>query len=194
MTQATLVETCRHNLQTSLLAQIGVAESRTWKQLVQKGEQAKETVAGVKAEEGKPRPQKSTRRVPEAFFQVKRKDTLAIETKSPSKSQLARGDSSSSQPRSNKQYSFKDEHLDSLFKLLSKSNRLKHFEARRPEEVGKTDNPNYCLYHKMLGHHTKSFSIFKDILQALIDAEVLKLGPEQKKVTANMMSFLQLGV
>ena len=34
MTQASLVETCRHNLQTSLLAQIGVAESRTWKQLV----------------------------------------------------------------------------------------------------------------------------------------------------------------
>ena len=32
--------------------------------------------------------------------------------------------------------------------------------------------------------------IFKDILQALIDAEVLKLRPEQKKVTANM-SFLQ---
>ena len=28
MIQATLVETCRHNLQTSLLAQIGVAESR----------------------------------------------------------------------------------------------------------------------------------------------------------------------
>ena len=31
MTQATLVETCRHNLQTLLLAQTGVAESRTWK-------------------------------------------------------------------------------------------------------------------------------------------------------------------
>ena len=29
VTHATLVETCRHNLQTSLLAQIGVAESRT---------------------------------------------------------------------------------------------------------------------------------------------------------------------
>ena len=29
VTRATLVETCRHNLQTSLLAQIGVAESRT---------------------------------------------------------------------------------------------------------------------------------------------------------------------
>jgi len=29
MTQATLMQTCRHNLQTSLLTQIGVAESRT---------------------------------------------------------------------------------------------------------------------------------------------------------------------
>ena len=75
-----------------------------------------------------------------------------------------------------------------LFKLLNKSNRLKLPEARRPEEVGKTDNPNYCLYHRMLGHPTKSCYIFKDILQALIDAEVLKLRPEQKKVTANMTS------
>ena len=29
------------------------------------------------------------------------------------------------QPRANKQYSFKDEHVDLLFKLLNKSNRLK---------------------------------------------------------------------
>jgi len=85
----------------------------------------------------------------------------------------------------------KDEHVDSLFKLLNKSNRLKLSEAKRPEEVGKSDNPNYCLYHKMLGHPTKSCYVFKDILQALIDAKVLKLHPEQKKVTANMTSFLQ---
>ena len=56
--------------------------------------------------------------------------------------------------------------------------------------VTKTDNPNYCMYHRMLGHPTKSCYVFKDILPALIDAEVLKLRPEQKKVTANMTSFL----
>ena len=38
----------------------------------------------------------------------------------------------------------------------------------------------------MLGHPTKNCYIFKDVLQALIEAEVLKLCPEQKKVTANM--------
>jgi len=81
-----------------------------------------------------------------------------------------------------------------LFKLLNKSNRLKLPEARRLDEVGKTDNPNYCLYHRMLGHPTKSYYIFKDILQALTDAKVLKLHSEQKKVTANMTSFLQFGV
>jgi len=116
---------------------------------------------------------------------------LATETKSPVKPQPARGGGSSSQPRANKQYAFKDEHVDSLFKLLNKSNRLKLPEARRPEEDGKSDNPNYCLYHKMQGHPTKSYYVFKDIFQALINAKVLKLRPEQKKVTTNMTSFLQ---
>ena len=103
---------------------------------------------------------------------------MATETKSPVKSQPVKGSGSSSQPRASKQYSFKDEHVNSLFKLLNKNNRLKLPEARRPEEVGKTDNPNYCLYHRMLGHPTKSCYVFKDILQALIDIEVLKLRPE----------------
>ena len=77
-----------------------------------------------------------------------------------------------------------------MFKLLNKSNRLKLPKARRPEEVSKIDNPNYCVYHRILGHPTKSCYVFKDILQALIDAEVLKLRPEKKKVMANMTSFL----
>ena len=49
MTQSTLMERCRHNLQNSLLAQMGVAECRTWKQLVIQGEQTEESIARVKA-------------------------------------------------------------------------------------------------------------------------------------------------
>jgi len=161
--------------------------------LVQQGEQAKKIIASVRAEKNKPRPKKLIRRTLEVSIQSKRKDTLATETKAPSKPQPARGGSSSSQPRTNKQYSFKDEHVDSLFKLLNKGSKLKLPEVRLPKEVSKTDNPNYCLYHMMLGHLTKSFYIFKDI-EALIDPDVLKLRLEQKKVTANMMSFLQFRV
>ena len=96
MTQATLAEICRHNLQTSLLTQIWVAKIRTWKQLVQQGEQAEEIIARVRAEENKPRLEKLTRHVPEVSFQSKTKDTLATETKSPVKPQLTRGGGSSS--------------------------------------------------------------------------------------------------
>ena len=118
---------------------------------------------------------------------------MATESTSPGKPQVTKGNAASGQARSNKQYSFKDEHVVSLFKLLYKSNKLKLPEAKRPEEVGKTDDPNYCIYHRMVGHPTKSCFIFKDVLQALIDAEVLKLRPEQKKVTANTV-FLQFGI
>jgi len=84
----------------------------------------------------------------------------------------------SSQPHANKLFSFKDKHLISLFKLLQKSNQLKLPKIRRPEEVEKSDDPSYYLYHRMLGHPTKNCYIFKDVLQALIDAEALKLHPE----------------
>jgi len=101
----------------------------------------------------------------------------------------------SGQPCVNKSYSFKDEHVVSLFKLLQKSNILKLPEIRRPKEVGKTDDPNYYLYHRMLGYPTKNCYIFKDVLQALIDAEGLKLRPQQKKVSTNMTatSLIQFG-
>jgi len=78
------------------------------------------------------------------------------------------------------QYSFKNEHVVSLFKLLHKSNKLKLLEAKCPEEVGKIDNLNYCLYHRMLRYPTESCYILKDVLQALMDADVLKLRPEQR--------------
>ena len=51
MTQSTLVETCRHNLQTKLLAQMRVAECRSWRQLISQGEQAQKIIARIKDEE-----------------------------------------------------------------------------------------------------------------------------------------------
>ena len=115
-----------------------------------------------------------------------------MEILSSAKPQPARGSNPLGQMRASMQYSFEDEHVVSLFKLLNKSNKLKLPEARRPKEVGKTDDPNYCLYYRILGHPIKSCYIFKDVFQALIDAEVLKLRPEQKNVTTNMTSLTTL--
>ena len=79
-----------------------------------------------------------------------------MEIKSPSKPQSAIGSETPGQARASKSYSFKDEHVVSMFKLLQKSKKLKLAEVRRPDEVGKTDDPNYCLYLRMLGHLTRT--------------------------------------
>ena len=96
MTQSTLVETCRYNLQTALLVEIGVAEYRTWKQqLVLQGEQMEEIIARVQAEEKESRDQRKRRDAPQNHLLNQGEMTLATEAKSPSKSKPARGGNSS---------------------------------------------------------------------------------------------------
>jgi len=43
ITQSMMTKSCRHNLQTTLLVQIRVTKSRTWKQLVLQGELVEES-------------------------------------------------------------------------------------------------------------------------------------------------------
>jgi len=88
--------------------------------LVLQDEQAEEIIAKVRAEEkdSKLRPGKPTRRGPESSSQPRRRDTLAMGVKLPSKTQLVRGGVALGQARANKLYSFNDEHVVSLFKLL----------------------------------------------------------------------------
>ena len=120
MTQSTLVKTSHHNLQTSLLAQIGVVEHRIWKQLVLQGEQAEEIIARVRAKEkdSKPKPDRPTQRAPKSSSQHRRRVIMATEVKSPLKTQSVRGGMPRYQACASKLYSFKDEHVVALFKLL----------------------------------------------------------------------------
>ena len=80
-----------------------------------------------------------------------------------------------------KQYSFKDEHVVTIFHLLHKGNKLKLSDARHPNEVGRTNDPNYCLFHRMVHHPTNKCFVLKDKIRALVDARVLTLKSEQKK-------------
>jgi len=88
-----------------------------------------------------------------------------------------------------KQYSFRDDQVVTIFHLLIKSNRLKLPDVIKPEEAGRTNDSNYCLYHRMIHHPTSKCFVLNDKIQALVEAGVLTLKSEQKKVTANMVSF-----
>src|SRR3954467_12268955 len=178
MTFETLVETCRHNFLTSILVQMGVVKCKTWKQLQKHGQTAQELVTLVRAEEknnktprgGGPPPRRNQ-------DPLAKKETLAVDTQQASSSRPTGGGYID---RSQVKYSFKDDKVKTLFKMLSKGSQLKLPEPRNPEDVGKTDDPCYCLYDWGLGHPTKNCWSFKDKLQLLVDAGALRLKTEQK--------------
>ena len=60
-----------------------------------------------------------------------------------------------------KQYSFKDDQVASIFYLLHKGNKLKLPDARRPNEIGRTNDPKYCLFHRMIHHPTDKCFVLK---------------------------------
>ena len=88
-----------------------------------------------------------------------------------------------------KVYSFKDEQVGTIFHLLHKSNKLNLPEVCQPNEVGCTNDSNYCLFHRMVHHSTSRCFVLKDKIQVLVDVGVLTLKSGQKKVTANMVTF-----
>ena len=71
-----------------------------------------------------------------------------------------------------------------LFHLLNEGNKLKLPEARRPDKMGRMNDPNYCLFYRMVHHPTCRYNVLKDKIQALIEADVLTLKSEYNKATA----------
>ena len=74
-----------------------------------------------------------------------------------------------------KVYSFKDEQVVTIFHLLHKDNKLKLPEVQWPNEVGRTNDLNYWLFHRMVHHPTSRCYVLKDKIQALVDAGILTL-------------------
>src|SRR5438270_1421393 len=133
---------------------MGVIECKTWKQLQEHGQTAHELVALVRAVEknnriyrgGGPPPRRNQ-------DPPVKKETLAADTQQASSSRPTGGGFID---QSQVKYLFKDDKVKALFKMLDKGSQLKLPEPRNPEDVGKTNDSRYCLYHRGLGHPTKN--------------------------------------
>ena len=80
--------------------------------------------------------------------------------------------------------------MESLFETLYQAKKFRLPEPRNQEDVDKVDDPQYCAYHRGLGHPTKSCWTLKDKLQTFVDAGFLKLKIEQDTAAANMTPFM----
>ena len=54
--------------------------------------------------------------------------------------------------REQKVYLFLDEDVPNILEQLLQLKLIELLECRRPEDLGKVDDPNYCKYHRIIGH------------------------------------------
>lgn len=68
----------------------------------------------------------------------------------------------------NKTYSFKREKVRKLFNEVTRQSFLALPNPTKPDEVDKVNEPNYCPYHRHLGHTIEDDYPFKEWLEKAI--------------------------
>jgi hypothetical protein len=100
--------------------------------------------------------------------------------------------------RRNKQYPFRNDKIGKLFTQALASGTLQLPTPKKPEEVDKVDNPNYCPYHRCLGHKIEDCWVFKDWILKEYNEKRITLSPKvlkdpQVKEANVIQAFQQVG-
>ena len=74
--------------------------------------------------------------------------------------------------REQKVYPFPDEDVPNILEQLLQLKLIELPECKRPEDMGKVDDPNYCKYHRIIGHPIQKCFVFKE--------QIMKLAKENK--------------
>ena len=69
--------------------------------------------------------------------------------------------------REQKVYPFPDEDVLNILEQLLQLKLIKLLECRRPGDMGKVNDPNYCKYHRIIGHPIQKCFIFKEQIRKL---------------------------
>jgi len=161
----TLLQTCRHNFSDKVEVRMGAVKAHTWKELVEQTEIAEQSAKNFET-------LKSMWGINNKSYDTdESSDSSALKVYG--ETQSKKGDSNKTSEYQ-RQYSFKYEHVVTLFHLLNKGKKLKLPQARRPDEVGRTNDPNYCLFHRMVHHPTCRCNVLKNKIQwsGCFDSEV----------------------
>ncbi|KAI4370364.1 hypothetical protein MLD38_018723 [Melastoma candidum] len=69
--------------------------------------------------------------------------------------------------RQNKKYPFPDEDVVEIFDYLLSSKMIELPQSKRPQQANLADNPNFCKYHRVLGHPIEKCFVFKEKVMEL---------------------------
>jgi len=85
------------------------------------------------------------------------------------------------QERTEKKYPFDDDDVQGMFDELMAGKAIFLLEPKWPAEVNKTNEPNYCPYHRIISHLIKDCYVFKDIFKDMIrrgEIEIERAAPK----------------
>ena len=66
-----------------------------------------------------------------------------------------------------KVYPFLDADMPEMLEQLLKFQLIELPECKRPEEIGKVDDPNYCKYHRIISHPIQKCFVLKELIMEL---------------------------
>ncbi|MQL90852.1 hypothetical protein Taro_023449 [Colocasia esculenta] len=78
--------------------------------------------------------------------------------------------------RFNTPYSFTREHTRELLDICLQENLMTLPEPKCPEGAAMVDKPNYCPYHRVLGHTLENCYLFKNQIEKLIQANIIDMA------------------
>ncbi|KAH6763350.1 hypothetical protein C2S52_020783 [Perilla frutescens var. hirtella] len=86
-----------------------------------------------------------------------------------------------------REYPFLDSDVPGIFEDLLKAKLIELPKMKRPEESGRTDEPKYCKYHRLVGHPIQDCFIFKDKVMQL--SRQGKISLEEDGATTNLITL-----
>ncbi|KAH0709113.1 hypothetical protein KY284_010540 [Solanum tuberosum] len=85
-----------------------------------------------------------------------------------------------------KDYPFIDSDVSAIFNELLEMKLFELLEMKRLDEAGRSDDPKYCKYHRLVSHLIQKFFVFKDKIMDL--AREGKIELEDEKLSSNQAS------
>ena len=78
-----------------------------------------------------------------------------------------------------KVYPFSDLDIVDMLEQLLEKQLIQLLECKRPEQVGKVDNPNYCKYHWVISHPIEKYFLLKELILRLAREKKIELDLEE---------------
>ncbi|KAM1786196.1 hypothetical protein ACFX12_039014 [Malus domestica] len=187
------VQICYNNLIPEIATFVGIAEPRTFDELVSKAsnvekQMSRKNVIGKMIQDLE---NKSDTKNGDNKRMSKKGDSMATFVKVDKKSDnIKRKEETkgtrrlSLKERKEVKYSFDDEDVGTIFDELLAAKMITLPEPKRPAEVNKTDDPKYCRYHRLISHTIEDCYILKDIIQEKINKHEIEVDSSSKHQTA----------